>query len=122
KYLQHVSAIDDGEFPSICTEINNSRDKIEHLSNKIVAAVKHYLGGYPYPAYKEIENSMENVAIERLFSRLSQSTRAGGFPGEAEFFLECALHPPLYRIRADKTLATNKRPSRRDIFHVPFEQ
>lgn len=122
KYLQHVSAIDDTEFPSICTEIKNSRDKIEQLSENIVAAVKHYLGGYPYPAYKEIENSMGNVAIERLFSRLSQSTRAGGFPGEAELFLECVLHPPLYRIRSDKTLAANKRPSRRDIFHVPFEQ
>lgn len=122
KYLQHVSAIDDMEFPSIRTAIRNSRDKIEHLSGKIVEAVKHYLGGYPYPAYKEIEDALKSIAIERLFSRISQSNRAGGFPGEAEFLLECILHPPLYRVRAERTLANDKRPARRDIFHVPFDQ
>jgi hypothetical protein len=120
-YLADVRHLDDPEFPNICAEVSRSAPALDLRSEKIVAAVKHYLEGYPYPAYKEIEKSLESISIERLFSRLSRSAHSGGFPSEAELFLECTLHPPLYRIRADRALAAAQRPSRRDIFHVPFE-
>ncbi len=120
-YASDVRLIDDPEFPGICSAIKQSLPTLEKLSGKIVAAVRKYLEGYPYLAYKEIETSLSVIDIEKLFSSLSGSTRTGGFQNDAEFFLECILHPPLYRVRADRTVATANWPSRRDIFHVPFE-
>jgi hypothetical protein len=121
RYMADVRLVDDEEFPDVSSEINRSLDRLEHLSKQIVAAVKHYLDGYPHLAYHQIAESLAVVNIERLLSSLSRSTHSGGFPNELDFFLECALHPPLYRIRADRAAAATKRLSRKDIFHVPFE-
>ncbi|MBZ5663065.1 MAG: hypothetical protein LAO30_00535 [Acidobacteriia bacterium] len=119
RYIAEVRSIDDPEFRSICSEIEHSLGTLDQLAKRIVAAVKHYLDGYPYLAYDEIEKSLALVSLEKLISCLSRSTHVGGFPNDLEFFGECALHPPLYRIRADRSAAATKR---KDIFHVPFEK
>jgi len=120
-YLQEVRSISDPEFPGISSEVKNSFQILENLATTVVSAVRHYLEGYPAPAYSEIEHALESVDLDNLFSRLSRSRHAGGFVGESAFFLECLLHPPLYRLRADRTISVDKRPSRKDIFHVPFQ-
>lgn len=115
------SSVDDPDFPGICSEVKQSLGKLEQLSKQIVAAVKQYLDGYPHLAYDEIEGALAVVSIERLFSTLSGSTPGGAPRNELEHFLECVLHPPLYRIRADRAATPTRRLSRKDIFHVPFE-
>jgi hypothetical protein len=121
RYAETVREIDDSDFPGICSEVQQSLPLIDQLSDNIVEAVKNYLEGYPHLAYKEIEKSLGLVAIEELCSSLSGSQHVGAFPNDAEFFLERVLHPPLFRVRADKAIASGAWPSRGDIFHVPFE-
>jgi len=117
QFIAAVRLLDDPEFPNICSEAKRSLGTLEQLSKQIVAAVKHYLAGHPDRAYDEVEKSLALVNIEKLFSTLSAPAPGRQFRDDFEYFLERILHPPLYRIRADRRPATRK-----DIFHVPFEK
>jgi hypothetical protein len=120
-YIAAVRLVDDHDFPDICSEVERSLEMIERLSERIATAVKHNLEGYPHLAYSEIEKALTLIGIEKLFSTLSGSKHNRAFPSEMEFFSECVLHPPLYRVRAIGSTTAAKQLSRTDIFHVPFE-
>jgi hypothetical protein len=117
-YIALVQSVNDSEFPYICSMVQNSLEEIRKLSAQIVSAVKRYLQGYPHLAYGEIEKSLESVNIDKLITKLSGFAMIS--PGSSfDPFLECTLHPPLYRMRSDRTSSGTF--SRKDIFHVPFE-
>jgi hypothetical protein len=117
-YVAVVQTVEDPEFPSICARTRDSLPAIKALSDQIVSAVKHYLQGYPYQAYEEIEKSLRLLGTEKLTTNLSGFAR-GSHPFDN--FLECTLHPPLYRMRSDRTAVAAGNLTRKNIFHVPFE-
>ena len=119
-YIAHVKTLDDLEFAGICEEAKKSVGSIRLLSTGIVAAVKHYLQGFPHLAYQEFESAIRVAQIDKLITNLSGYTPGPGGPFDNH--LECTLHPPMYRLRADRTSAATGTLSRKDIFHVPFEK
>ena len=120
EYISLVEGIDDPEFAEICKEAKTSVPGIQRLSKRIVAAVKHYLQGYPHLAYKEIERALKDANIDRLITTLSEWATSP--PGPFDNYLACTLHPPLYRLRSDRVSASRGALSRKEIFHVPFEK
>jgi len=120
-YLSCVKGLADPDFPAICTRVKSSGRDIKKLTQQIVAAVKQYLQGYPHLAYSEIERALKGSAFESLITTLSGfSARPPGTTFDN--FLECTLHPPLYRLRSDRVAAATGALSRKDTFHVPFEK
>jgi hypothetical protein len=120
-YVALVQTVEDPEFPSLCARAKDSIREIKTLSEQIVSAVKHYLQGYPHQAYEEIEKSLRILGTEKLTTNLSGFASGSNQGYLFDNFLECTLHPPLYRMRSDRIAAATGSLSRKNIFHVPFE-
>jgi hypothetical protein len=121
-YLVALRSLDDQEFPNICSEVVAAISKTEELSCQIVAAVKSHLNGYPHCAFSDLEKSLANIPIDNLFSTLSRYVELGQPRGHLASLLNSMAHPPLYRLRSDRAAASTSRLSRKEIFHIPFEQ
>jgi hypothetical protein len=124
EYFACVSGIDDADSPSICSGVNNSIDKIEKLYKQIVLAVKQHLDGFPNDSYVTFVKALSAIDAElnRLITDLSQFDPSINQTGYSDIDLRCTLHPPLYRMRSDRAVASTGSLSRKDIFHIPFEK
>jgi hypothetical protein len=123
-YFASVKGIDDADSPSICSSVKNSIGKIEGLYQQIVLAVKQHLEGFPNESYVTFLKSLSAVDAELklLVTDLNQFDPSNNQTGYSEIDLRCTLHPPLYRMRQDRAVASTGALSRKDIFHIPFEK
>jgi hypothetical protein len=120
-YAALVQTVEDHEFPGICAGAREHLTEIRELSDQIVSAIKHYLQGYPHQAYEEIEKSLRLLGTDKLTTNLSGYTPGSSQGYPFDNFLESTLHPPLYRMRSDRTAVAAGNLTRKNIFHVPFE-
>lgn len=119
-YVAAVKEISDPEHHDICETIENSIPEIEQIARRIVRATKHFLQGYPHLAYQEIKNTLKNVEFDSLLTVVS-SYDPSAPPKPFDFHLEATLHPAMYRMRPNFGLAAAGMLTKKDIFHVPFE-
>jgi len=123
-YFTCVNGIDDADFPSICSGVKSSIGKIEELYEQIVLAVKQHLDGFPNESYIKFVKSLSAIEAELklLVTDLNKFDPSRNQTGYSDIDLRCTLHPPLYRMRSDRAVASTGALSRKDIFHIPFEK
>jgi len=122
QYLTQLKDVDDPGFGTISGRIKGLIPDVERLSSGIVDVVKRVLEGHPFSGYAILEALLESVGVERLFSTLSCYVSDSAAGGRFDPILTSALHPTLYRLRSDATVAAYGQLSRKDMFHVPFEK
>jgi len=122
QYISLVSQLDDSKYPTVCELIKGKVEQIKYISDEIVKTLKFYLDGHPHLAYSTFFELLDHLKIETLFTTLAQYKMPDPLRSWVDDLLESALHPPLYRVRSDRTAASDGALSRKDMFHVPFEK
>ena len=122
RYIALLQTINDPEHPGICAGISAAIPKVEFLAAQIEKSTRFYLEGHPHIAHTELEKALSVLEIENLFTTLSRYQMTDSFHSQIDNVLASALHPPLYRVRSDRTAASDGEISRKDMFHVPFEK
>jgi hypothetical protein len=120
EYIAALRKVSDPEHSAICERIQAAIPDIEYIAQRIAAATRQHLQGYPHQAYEEIKEALREESFNSLSSELSAFDPTAPRIPYSEF-LETTLHPGMYRMRANLGLAAAGIIKRKDLFHVPFE-
>lgn len=119
-YLSQVALLDDPAYPEVASFAENSAAQITELAASISTAVQLYLGGSPLDAYDEVDRLLRHLDLRPFLTELIAVTQPV-YPPDPFSVLRASIFPPaFYRIRSERNGFVD--PSRRDIFHVPFEK
>jgi hypothetical protein len=121
-YIALLQTVDDPQYPGICAEIRAAVPKVRYLAAQIEQSAKFYLDGHPHRAHAELKKALDALEIGNLFTTLSRYLVTGSFHGQLDDVLASSIHPTLYRVRSDRTAASDGELSRKDMFHLPFEK
>jgi hypothetical protein len=119
-YIASVQRIDDPEYPNICKQVEKLLPELKQISRRIVSATKCFLAGYPHQAYRAVKLSLHGAKFQNFITELSSFDPAAP-PVPFSPFLEVTFRPSLYRMRPHMELEDVSTLTRKDIFHVPFE-
>ncbi len=100
KFLDKINKLEENKYSEI---IIKNKDNIATLCQDILDTIKIYLKGYPAESYKQLENTIRPIKF--YFDRMKVERYKSNFS------------PNFYRVRK-----SDKKLTRKELFHIPFEE